>query len=141
MTYVMGAELASMIDYAQLLLLGAIAGLTIFLGLPIALLPNVSARKKGFLNALAMGILLFLISDVLANAWVPTRAAAVDASAGRASVTNAALDIIALFGGLGLGLLGLSLYEQHYVRKVAPSITARNSPVGNGPTRAVSGEN
>ena len=130
-----------MIDYAQLLLLGAIAGLTIFLGLPIALLPNVSARKKGFLNALAMGILLFLISDVLANAWVPTRAAAVDASAGRASVTNAALDIIALFGGLGLGLLGLSLYEQHYVRRVTQSLKGSATPIGNGPQKVQNSEN
>lgn len=140
MTYVMAAEVASTMDYTLLLLLGAIAGLTIFLGLPIALFPNVSARKKGFLNALAMGILVFLIVDVLSNAWIPTRAAAVDAYAGRASATSAALDTIALFGGLGVGLLGLSLYEQHYIRRVAPSLKPQSSPIGNGPTRVQSGD-
>jgi ZIP family zinc transporter len=107
-----------LIDYAQLLLLGAIAGLTIFLGLPMALLQNVSRMKKGFLNALAMGILLFLITDVLSAAWQPTKLAAIAGYAGRGSATDAAVDLLALFGGLGLGLLGLALYEQRYLRRI-----------------------
>ncbi len=107
-----------MIDYAQLLLLGAIAGLTIFLGLPMALLQNVSRMKKGFLNALAMGILLFLITDVLSAAWQPTKLAAIAGYSGKGAVTDAAIDLLALFGGLGLGLLGLALYEQRYLRRI-----------------------
>ena len=35
-------------------LLGAIAGLTIFLGLPVARLGNLSKPVQGFLNAFAM---------------------------------------------------------------------------------------
>ena len=107
-----------MIDYAQLLLLGAIAGLTIFLGLPMALMPNVSRMKKGFLNALAMGILVFLIIDVLSAAWQPTKLAAVAGYTGKGSVTDAVIDLLALFGGLGLGLLGLALYEQRDLRRI-----------------------
>lgn len=128
-----------MINYAELLLLGAIAGLTIFLGLPLALFQNVSPRKKGFLNALSMGILIFLIADVLSNAWTPTKAAAISAYLGTSSVSSAALDLIALFVGLGLGLLGLALYEQRYVRKIAMALKpSRSQPIGqkgelNGP--------
>ena len=107
-----------MIDYAQLLLLGAIAGLTIFLGLPMALLRNVSRMKKGFLNALAMGILVFLITDVLSAAWLPTKVAAVTAYMGGGPLADAVIDLLALFGGLGLGLLGLALYEQRYLRRI-----------------------
>ena len=107
-----------MIDYAQLLLLGAVAGLTIFLGVPMALLPNVSRMKKGFLNALAMGILVFLITDVLSHAWDPTKIAAVAGFTGNGPVADAAIDLLALFGGLGLGLLGLALYEQRYLRRI-----------------------
>ena len=107
-----------MIDYAQLLLLGAVAGLTIFLGLPMALLPNVSRMKKGFLNALAMGILVFLITDVLSHAWDPAKLAAVAGFTGKGPVADAAIDLLALFGGLGLGLLGLALYEQRYLRRI-----------------------
>jgi len=107
-----------LIDYAQLLLLGAIAGVTIFLGLPMALMLNVSRMKKGFLNALAMGILLFLIIDVLSAAWQPTKLAAVAGYTGKGPVTDAVIDLLALFGGLGLGLLGLALYEQRYLRRI-----------------------
>jgi ZIP family zinc transporter len=74
--------------------------------------------KKGFLNALAMGILIFLITDVLSAAWQPTKLAAVTAYAGRGPVIDAAIDLLALFGGLGLGLLGLALYEQRYLRRI-----------------------
>jgi ZIP family zinc transporter len=107
-----------LIDYSQLLLLGGIAGLTIFLGLPMALLQNVSRMKKGFLNALAMGILVFLITDVLSAAWQPTKLAAVTGYTGKGPVLDAVIDLLALFGGLGLGLLGLALYEQRYLRRI-----------------------
>ena len=57
------------VDYWQLLLLGAIAGFTIFLGLPVARLQHLSPKKKGFLNAIAIGILVFLIIDVFSHAY------------------------------------------------------------------------
>src|SRR3989442_11513764 len=119
MTYVITYScVAALIDSAQLLLLGTIAGLTIFLGLPMALLRNVSRMKKGFLNALAMGILIFLITDVLSAAWQPTKLAAVAGYMGKGPAADATIDLLALFGGLGLGLLGLALYEQRYLRRI-----------------------
>ena len=125
-----------MLDYAHLLLIGAIAGLTIFLGLPLALLQNVSHRKKGFLNALSMGILVFLIADVLSNAWTPTKLAATSVASG-APLSTAALDLIALFGGLALGLLGLAGYEQRYIRRIAaalkPQVRPGEKEMSNGP--------
>ena len=132
-----------MIDFAELLLFGAIAGLTIFLGLHMALLQSVSSRKKGFLNALSMGILVFLISDVLANAWAPTKLAVTSAYTGTGSPSDAALDLLALFGGLGLGLLGLASYEQRYIRRITLALKSVRPGLGgmtgelNGPaTRA-----
>jgi len=84
----------------------------------MALLRNVSRMKKGFLNALAMGILIFLITDVLSAAWQPTKVAAVAGYMGKGPVADAVIDLLALFGGLGLGLLGLALYEQRYLRRI-----------------------
>jgi len=51
-------------DYWQLLLLGSIAGFTIFLGLPVSGFQHLCIKKKGFLNAFAIRILVFLIIDV-----------------------------------------------------------------------------
>jgi ZIP family zinc transporter len=119
-----------MIDYAQLLLLGAIAGFTIFLGLPLAILQNVSPRKKGFLNALSIGILFFLVIDVFSHAWNTATGVASTAFAGKGSGVDAAMDLIAVFGGLALGLLGLVAYEAKYMAKAPPIVKAR---LDNGP--------
>ena len=107
-----------MIDYSQLLLLGAFSGLTIFLGLPLAVFQSVSSRVKGFLNALAIGILIFLTVDVLGHAWESAAVAASAAFVGKSSVGDAVLDLIAMFGGMGIGLLGLTWYESRYMKSV-----------------------
>ena len=52
----------------QIAILGAIAGFTIFLGLPVGRLRNPSLATKAFLNATATGVLLFLLWDVLVHA-------------------------------------------------------------------------
>lgn len=104
-------------DYYQLLLLGAIAGFTIFLGLPFAILQNLSAKKKGFLNAFAIGILVFLIIDVFSHAWESAEESAKDALAGKVPLGDATLNFLALFGGLALGLLGLTWYEGRFMNK------------------------
>ena len=133
-----------MIDYAQLLLLGAIAGFTIFLGLPLAILQNVSPRKKGFLNALSIGILLFLVIDVFSHAWntatcvsssaftaTSATCGTPDTAASNWSITDAVLDLIAIFGGLGVGLLGLVAYEARFMAKAPPIVksTLQDGPV------------
>jgi len=110
------------IDYWQLLLLGAVAGFTIFLGLPLAVLPRLSPRKKGFLNALALGILIFLIIDVFSEAWESTATAAEEAFDGKASWGDAIFDFIAFFGGLAIGLIGLALYERKAMTNKIPDI-------------------
>ncbi len=55
----------------QILLLGAIAGLTIFLGLPVGRMRGLSANTRTGLSALATGILVFLFWDVMSNAVEP----------------------------------------------------------------------
>ncbi len=55
-------------SFAWTALLGAIAGFTIFLGLPIARMRHVSPAAVGALNALAIGILVYLIVEIAGNA-------------------------------------------------------------------------
>jgi ZIP family zinc transporter len=56
---------------AHIYLLGAIAGGTIFLGLPVARMQGLSANARSGLSALATGILVFLFWDVMTNAVDP----------------------------------------------------------------------
>ena len=107
-----------MINYPQLLLLGAFSGLTIFLGLPVAVAQSVSPKKKGFLNASAIGILIFLIVDVLGHAWESAIDVASTAFTGKLPVEVAVFDLLAMFGGLAIGLLGLTWYGTRYMREV-----------------------
>ena len=109
-----------MLEYVQLLILGAIAGLTILLGMPIAVVQNVSLRKKGFLNAFAIGILIFLIVDVFGHAWETASETSVNAFAGTAALSSALVVLIAMFGGMGIGLLGLTWYGTRYMKKQSP---------------------
>jgi len=55
----------------HILLLGAIAGATIFLGLPMGRVRSLSANARSGLSAFATGILVFLLWDVLSNAVDP----------------------------------------------------------------------
>jgi zinc transporter, ZIP family len=114
------------INYWELLLLGSIAGFTIFLGLPLARLQNVSPKRKGFLNAIAIGILVFLIIDVFGHAWNSAGDVAKDAFAGKVPFVTGVTTVAALFGGLAIGLLGLVLYESRYMSgKNTASLTRR----------------
>jgi len=115
------------INYWELLLLGSIAGFMIFLGLPLARLQNVSPKRKGFLNAIAIGILVFLIIDVFGHAWNSAGDVAKDAFAGKVSIVTGVTTVAALFGGLAIGLLGLVLYESRYMssKKNTASLTRR----------------
>ena len=54
--------------------LGAIAGATVFIGLPIARMRALPKAVQGFLNAFATGILVFLLWDILSHAAGPVEA-------------------------------------------------------------------
>jgi ZIP family zinc transporter len=99
------------------ILLGAIAGFTIFLGLPIARLKNLSPGWQAFLNALATGILVFLLWDIISKATEPINTALSAAQAGQPANF---IILVALFAaGLGVGLLSLVYFETTYIRRVA----------------------
>jgi zinc transporter, ZIP family len=104
----------AMVLTPTLLLLGAIAGFTIYLGLPIARWQRASPRLKALLNAIATGILLFLFWDVLTQATDPIEAAIPHAQAG--SPGEFIILVIVLFGGIAAGLLSLVFFEQRLIR-------------------------
>jgi ZIP family zinc transporter len=91
---------------AQTLLLGAIAGATIFLGLPIGRMQNVSAATKAFLAAVATGVLLFLLWDVLSQAVEPIESALTSGH----DATFLWRSFL-LLGGFTVGLMSLVYYD------------------------------
>ncbi|MFN2518192.1 MAG: zinc permease, partial [Jatrophihabitantaceae bacterium] len=64
-------------DLSKTLLLGFIAGVTIVLGLPVGRLRRPMPTLRLLLNATAVGVLLFLVWDVLSAAWAPIDSALV----------------------------------------------------------------
>jgi ZIP family zinc transporter len=94
------------------LLLGFIAGVTILFGLPIGRLKRPAPRLRMMLNAIAVGILLFLIWDVLSAAWEPIDGALSDFHSGDGGLASAFGYGMLFAGGLAAGLLGLVAYER-----------------------------
>src|SRR5918911_1305835 len=116
------------------ILLGAIAGFTISLGFPFARLQKPPRTVQAFLNAVATGILLFLLWDILTKASEPIDAAVEAARRGHATDM---LTLLALFaGGFGIGLLGLVYFERHFIRRTAhASCGGAPAPQGSGLAR------
>ena len=101
--------------------LGAVAGLTIFLGLPVARIGRPSAARMAFLNSASVGVLLFIFFDVLKNAGNSIETALDD---NRSRGIGYALLLAA---GLAVGLLGLVVFE-----RLVRSRKAATMPSGPG---------
>jgi zinc transporter, ZIP family len=87
-------------------LLGAIAGATIFLGLPMARIRGLRMGVRASMTAIATGILIFLLWDVLSGGVEPVEGA-LDARHWGTFALRAAL----LAGGFAIGLMTLVYYD------------------------------
>jgi ZIP family zinc transporter len=118
------------------IILGAIAGLTLLLGLPVARLRRLSPKTQGFLNALATGILIFLVWDVISKANEPVVKALDGVKSGS---PNDFLAMGGLFvGGIALGLLALVYANRAMTRRYLAHKAAIAARTGEGPGAAVS---
>jgi len=96
----------------QILILGAVAGSTIFLGLPMGRMQGLPTQVKAFLSATATGILLFLFWDVLSTAVDPIESALKAGRDGRFVWLAALLAV-----GFAIGLLTLVYYDAYMKRR------------------------
>lgn len=104
----------------SVVLLGAVAGLTIFLGLPLGRVKSSTVGLKAALNAIATGILLFLLWDVLSQAWEP-----VDGALQKHDIGTALLNGVLMAVCIGIGLLSLVYVDRHLRRRAV----AQASPI------------
>jgi ZIP family zinc transporter len=105
------------VSSAQIAVLGAIAGLTIFLGLPIGRLREPMPKLRAMLSATATGILIFLLWDVLDHAWEPVDTALSDHH--YASAVGNGMVLAACFA---VGLAGLVYFDRWVARRTARSL-------------------
>ncbi len=94
------------------IILGAIAGITIFLGLPIARWRGASEKLRGTLALASAGVLLFLVIEVGYQAMESVEVSV------QADTFGAALSkILILVAGFAAGLIGLAWIEERRGQK------------------------
>ncbi len=104
--------------------LGLIAGATIFLGLPVARLSRIGVRTKAFLNAMATGILIFLLVEMTGHLLEETEKL-IDAAVHGQGTFAAAWQYGGLFVvGFSAGLLGLVWFEQRFLGAAKNGLSA-----------------
>jgi ZIP family zinc transporter len=116
----------------KILLLGFIAGVTILIGLPLGRVRSVKPTTRQFLNALAIGILIFLVWDVLVHAFDPVDIALGKLHDGSGGVGPVAGYAALFFLGITVGLGSLVLYEG-WLGSKAKAVAAGAPPRKFGP--------
>jgi ZIP family zinc transporter len=120
------------VSFGQTVALGALAGLTIYLGLPLGRLASLSDRARVGLAMFSVGILAFIFVDVLQHALVIVSAAVDRFHRGHGSLGRAAWLTLLLGGGFAAGSAGLAGLE----RRMRPAAPVR-PPIAGGATATV----
>jgi zinc transporter, ZIP family len=117
------------VSFAETALLGALAGFTIFVGLPVGRLELLGARTRVALAMFSVGVLVFLLVDVLGHGFEIAEDAVGAFHDGKGSFGHAAAQSLILIGGFGLGSAGLGILERRLRnRRPAPP------PIAGGAT-------
>jgi len=104
------------VSLSKTMVLGVIAGVTILLGLPLGRLRRPVPALRGFLNAVSVGILVFLLWDVLSAAWEPIDVALGNVHDHRGGLAPAFGYGVLFAAGLAVSLLSLVFYEAWMAR-------------------------
>src|SRR5712691_6232852 len=107
-----------------IILLGAVAGLTIYLGLPLAFLKQTPQSLKIFLNMLATGVLLFLLVDVVSKASDPINTALNQVRTQHTGTGLFSLDVFLFVLGIALGSVGLVYFNRSVFGRMRRNNTA-----------------
>jgi ZIP family zinc transporter len=125
---------AGTLSFAQTAALGALAGFTIYLGLPFGRLQLLGNRTRVALAMFAVGVLAFIFVDVMEHAFGIVEVA-VEGFKDESGSLGHAVGLAALLGGgFGLGLAGLAMTERR-LRSMRPL-----PPIAGGAVDVLSAE-
>ena len=114
-------------SFPHTVILGALAGFTIFLGLPIGRLQLLGNRARVAMAMLSVGVLAFIFVDVLSNGISIVDAALTAAKQHRGSVAYLVWLVVLLAAGFAAGSAGLATIE----RQMRP-LGRRTPPIAGG---------
>lgn len=121
-------------SFAQTAALGALAGFTIYLGLPFGRLQLLGDRARVALAMFAVGVLAFIFVDVMEHAFGIVEEAVEGLKGGSGSLGHAVGLAALLGGGFALGLAGLAMIERR-LRSLRPL-----PPIAGGSVDALSAD-
>jgi zinc transporter, ZIP family len=121
-------------SFGETVLLGALAGFTIYLGLPFGRLRIVSTRARVSLAMFSVGVLAFIFAEVLVHGVEVVEHEFERLGDGRGDLGYALLLSLMLGGGFAAGSAGLALIEQ-WMRP-----RRRTPPIAGGATDAMTVE-
>ena len=122
-------------SFGETVLLGALAGFTIFLSLPFGRLQLLSTRVRVGMAMFAVGVLAFLLVDVFEHALGITEHAVEAYDEGEGTLAKAIGFPLMLAGGFAIGCAGLAFLERR-MRRSVPDLP----PMAGGATDAMTVE-
>jgi len=115
------------VSFIQTVLLGALAGATIYLGLPVGRMQLLSSRSRVALAMFAVGILAFIFVDVLSNGLDIVHTSLQAYKHGHQTLAYVIWLVVLLAAGFGAGSAGLAMIQ----RRMRP-LGARRPPIAGG---------
>ena len=116
-------------SFGETVLLGALAGFTIYLGLPLGRFQFVSQRARVALAMFSVGVLAFLFAEVLVHGVEIVEERFEELGDGEGSLLEGLLLALLFGGGFSVGSAGLALAE----RRMRP----KEPPIAGGATDAM----
>ena len=117
----------------ETIVLGALAGFTIFLGLPVGRLQLLGSRSRVALAMFSVGVLAFIFVDVLSSGLSIVNNALHAVKAGHDSAAYLIWLVVLLAGGFAIGSAGLATLE----RRMRPEASRRPPIAGGSETAAL----
>ncbi len=111
----------------QTIILGALAGFTIYIGLPLGRVQTLSSRSRVALAMFSVGVLTFIFVDVLSHGLGMVNVALNAVRNGRGSASHLVLLVVLLGVGFLAGSAGLAVIE----RRLRP-LGSRRPPIAGG---------